>query len=91
MFLYIAINKDENTGYGVTVPSLPGCFSYGDTLNQAIDEAKQAILFHIEGILEDGKEPEIQQPTLDTLITNPDYAGVQWFGIKVNIDHPDTQ
>jgi predicted RNase H-like HicB family nuclease len=87
MFLYIAINKDENTGYGVTVPSLPGCFSYGDTLNQAIDEAKQAILFHIEGILEDGKEPETQQPTLDTLITNPDYAGAQWFGIEVNIEH----
>ncbi|MCO6524638.1 MAG: type II toxin-antitoxin system HicB family antitoxin [Candidatus Schmidhempelia sp.] len=85
MFLYIAIHKDENTGYGVTVPSLPGCFSYGDTLNQAIEEAKQAILFHIEGMLEDAKEPETHQPALETLITNPDYAGAQWFGIEVNI------
>ena len=50
MFLYIAINRDRNTGYGVTVPSLPGCFSYGDTLEKAIEESKQAILFHIEGL-----------------------------------------
>ncbi|KDN12741.1 hypothetical protein BGI40_03705 [Snodgrassella communis] len=87
MFLYIAIHKDAETGYGVTVPSLPGCFSYGNTLNQAIEEVKQAILFHIEGMLEDGKEPETNQPALETLITNPDYAGAQWFGIEVNIDH----
>ena len=87
MFLYIAIHKDENTGYGVTVPSLPGCFSYGDTLEQAIEESKQAILFHIEGLLEDGIEPETNQPDLATLINDPEYAGAQWFGIEVNIDH----
>lgn len=87
MFLYIAIHKDENTGYGVTVPALSGCFSYGDTLDKAIEETKQAILFHIEGMLEDGEEPEIHQPTLETLMTNPDYAGAQWIGIEVNISH----
>jgi len=87
MFLYIAIHKDENTGYGVSVPSLPGCFSYGDTLEQAIEETKQAIVFHIEGTLEDGTEPETDQPSLDTLIADPAYAGAQWFGIEVNIDH----
>ena len=87
MFLYIAIHKDENTGYGVTVPSLPGCFSYGDTLEQAIEESKQAILFHIEGLLEDGIEPETNQPDLATLINDPEYAGAQWFGIEMNIDH----
>ena len=48
MFLYIAINKDRNTGYDITVPSLLGCFSYGDTLEQAIEETKQAIVFHID-------------------------------------------
>lgn len=42
MFFYIAIHKDENTGYGVTVPSLPGCFSYGDTLEEVMETAKHA-------------------------------------------------
>lgn len=87
MFLYIAIHKDDDTGYGVSVPSLPGCFSYGDTLEQAIEETKQAIVFHIEGMLEDGAEPETHQPALATLIAGPEYAGAQWFGMDVNIDH----
>lgn len=87
MFLYIAIHKDENTSYAVTVPSLPGCFSYGDTLEKAIEATKQAIVFHIEGMLEDGTEPETDQPALATLIADPEYTGAQWFGIDVNIDH----
>ena len=31
----IVIHKDTGTGYGVTVPDLPGCFSAGDTLEEA--------------------------------------------------------
>lgn len=27
----IAIHKDKNSCYGVTIPDLPGCFSAGDT------------------------------------------------------------
>ena len=27
----IVVHKDKNSGYGVTVPDLPGCFSAGDT------------------------------------------------------------
>ena len=87
IYLYIAIHKDKDTGYGVSVPSLPGCFSYGDTLEQAIEETKQTIVFHIEGMLEDSTEPETDQPALATSIADPNYAGAQWFGIEVNIDH----
>jgi predicted RNase H-like HicB family nuclease len=35
---------DEKTTYGVTVPDLPGCFSAGDTLDEAISNAKEAML-----------------------------------------------
>jgi hypothetical protein len=31
-----------NHAYGVVVPDLPGCFSAGDTLDEAIDNAKEA-------------------------------------------------
>ena len=87
MFLYIAVQKDGNTSYGVTVPALPGCFSYGDTLEAAITNTKEAIEFHLESIFEDGEEPVIEQIPLDNLINNSDYAGAQWFGVEVNIDH----
>jgi len=34
---------DEQHAFGVVVPDLPGCFSAGDTLDEAIDNAKEAI------------------------------------------------
>ncbi|WP_425314099.1 hypothetical protein [Snodgrassella alvi] len=38
-------------------------------------------------MLEDGEEPVIEQISLDNLINNSDYAGAQWFGVEMNIDH----
>lgn len=87
MFLYLAIHKDDNTGYGVTVPALAGCFSYGDTLEDALFNAKEAVQLHLKGMLDDGEEPIIEHLTLDGLVNNPDYAGAQWFGIEVDINH----
>ena len=50
----VAIHKDVGTGYGVTVPDLPGCFSAGDTLVEAIFSTQEAIACHVEGLLLDG-------------------------------------
>ncbi|MFP3374822.1 MULTISPECIES: type II toxin-antitoxin system HicB family antitoxin, partial [Gammaproteobacteria] len=44
MFYPIAIEAgDHEHAYGVIVPDLPGCFSAGDTLDEAIKNAKEAI------------------------------------------------
>jgi predicted RNase H-like HicB family nuclease len=52
----VAIEKgDRKHAYGVVVPDLPGCFSAGDTLDEAMVNAKEAILVHLEGLMEDGK------------------------------------
>jgi predicted RNase H-like HicB family nuclease len=41
----IAIETGDAThAYGVAVPNLPGCFSAGDDLVQALDKAREAIL-----------------------------------------------
>lgn len=45
---------DDKHAWGVTVPDLPGCFSAGDTIEDALDNARDAILFHIEGLIDDG-------------------------------------
>ena len=50
----IVIHKDPDSDYGVTVPDLPGCFSAGDTTDEAFSNAVEAIECHIEGLLEDG-------------------------------------
>lgn len=61
----IAIHKDTGTGYGVTVPDLPGCFSAGDTLEEAIYSVEEAIACHIEGLLLDG-EPIPERAPIET-------------------------
>jgi predicted RNase H-like HicB family nuclease len=45
---------DAEHDYGVIVPDLPGCFSAGATFDEAIHNAQEAILLHLDGLLEDG-------------------------------------
>lgn len=60
MLIAIVIHKDENTDYGVTVPDVPGCFSSGSTIEEAIKNAKQAIIFHLsDELLENGEGCEL--------------------------------
>ncbi len=45
----------EEGGYTVTVPALPGCVTQGETLEEAISMAREAIALHIEGLLATGR------------------------------------
>jgi predicted RNase H-like HicB family nuclease len=45
---YIAlVHKDKDTSYGVSFPDVPGCISAGDTFEEAIDNASQALAGHL--------------------------------------------
>lgn len=89
MLYPIAIEPgDETHAFGVIVPDIPGCFSAGDTLEEAYENAKQAIVFHLEGLIEDGEE--IPQPTsIDNHRHNPDFTDYgMFFGIvEVDLSH----
>ena len=76
----------EETGkYGVTVPDLPGCFSAGDTLEEALEGAREAIDGHVELLLESGAGmPQVQ--SLDVHVNNPDLAGAIWAVIDVPVE-----
>ena len=59
---YIGIvSKEPDSCYGVDFPDFPGCVSAGDTPEQAQDNAREALAFHLEGMIEDGAE--IPAPT----------------------------
>lgn len=45
----------EQGGYWVTVPALPGCFSQGDTLEEGIANAREAIAGPIQCLSEVGE------------------------------------
>ncbi len=49
----VVIHKDSKSDYGVIVPDLPGCFSAGSTIDEALENAKEAIestLSHAGGV-----------------------------------------
>ena len=52
----INLRREPEGGYTVFVPSLPGCITYGETVDEAIDMAREAIELFIEE-LEDRGEP----------------------------------
>ena len=52
-------DADEG-GYTVTVPALPGCVTQGETIEEAIAMAKDAIRLYIETLIADG-EPVPQE------------------------------
>jgi antitoxin HicB len=44
------------TGYWVSVPALPGCFTQGETYEEALLNAEEAIVGHLEALAKAGQE-----------------------------------
>lgn len=80
----VVIHKDPESDYGVIVPDLPGCFSAGATLDDALQETVEAIETHLEGMLLDG-EPIPSPKSIDDHQNNPDYAEGIWALVTVDI------
>lgn len=51
----VVIHKAEEGGYWAEVPALPGCFTQGETLEEVLTCAREAIETHLETLREDGK------------------------------------
>lgn len=85
MFYPIAIEPGDDThAFGVVVPDIPGCFSAGDSFEQALVNAREAIEFHLEGLCEDG-QPIPQANPVQAHYSNPDFAGWVWALVEVDI------
>jgi antitoxin HicB len=52
----VILHPAEEGGYWVEVPSLPGCFSQGETKDEALENIKEAIALHIEDMLAAGED-----------------------------------
>ena len=47
---------DKKRSYGVVVPDLVGCYSAGETIDKALENAEEAIALHIDGLLDDNEK-----------------------------------
>lgn len=50
----VLFEPQEEGGYTVTVPSLPGCISEGDTYEEALTNIKDAMALYIDSLEDDG-------------------------------------
>ena len=79
----VVLHKDKNSDYGVTVPDLPGCFSAGSTVDEALAMAKEAVEVYLEQIIEDGK-PVPLPGRIEQHQRNSDYRGGAWAFVSVD-------
>jgi len=80
----IFIHKDKNSSYGVTIPDLPGCFSAGDTIEEAIKNSHEAIECHLEGLLIDG-DPLPKSKPIDQHLKNKNLKNSVLAMIEIDI------
>ena len=52
---YMVVIEKGESGYGAHVPDLPGCIAAGETREEVLELIKDAIEFHIEGLVEAGE------------------------------------
>ncbi|HUW39957.1 MAG TPA: type II toxin-antitoxin system HicB family antitoxin [Rectinemataceae bacterium] len=96
----VFLEKDSTSDYGITVPDLPGCFSAGTTVEEALENAQEAILTHVEGLMMDDEvipnpspieklKAEIEKPDILWGIVNVDLAKLSKEVKRVNITIPE--
>lgn len=91
MDIPVVIYKDEDSVYGVNVPDVPGCHSWGDTVDEALKNVKEAIAGHIETLLELGEPVDITQSKIEILQENPEYKGGIWAIVDVDLEKLDSK
>ena len=80
----VAIHKDDGSCFGISVPDIEGCFSAGDTLDEALENTKEAISGHLEVLADDGILAPKASP-IDDYISDPCYLGATWAYIDIDV------
>lgn len=75
----------KKTAHGVAVPDLPGCFSAGDTIEEAFDNAREAIEAHAEVLAEEGKDLPKASP-MSELQGKKEWKGWTWGIVDVPVE-----
>ncbi|SAL12835.1 hypothetical protein AWB69_00421 [Caballeronia udeis] len=87
----VAIHQDEGSVYGVIVPGIAGCHSWGDTIEQAIHNTREAIESHVATLIECGEEVDLSATPVEVLVHQTEYAGAVWALVDVDPAQFDTK
>ena len=73
--------KCKGSNFSGHAPDVPGCVSVGDTLDEMNTMMREALEFHLEGILEDGNT--IPEPTTMSIdLKAEDFEDVDYFIVR---------
>ena len=70
----ILLRKEPEGGYTVIVPSLPGCVTYGENIEHAIEMAREAIELYLMSLKAHGEEVPTEENTLEYTLSVEDNA-----------------
>ena len=51
----VVVHPAEEGGYWVDAPAIPGCYSQGETVEEALESIREAIEAHLVSLREDGQ------------------------------------
>lgn len=75
----------DKTAWGVIVPGLPGCFAAGDTFEESLENAREAIELHLDLLLE-GDGPTPDPVSVEQILKNREYRGFIHAMVDVDLD-----
>jgi predicted RNase H-like HicB family nuclease len=80
----VYIEKDKDSDFGVLVSDLPGCYSAGSTMEEALTNAEEAILTHLEGLMMDNDPIPLPSKVDEFQSKQKDRNGV-WALVEVDL------
>lgn len=85
MLYPIAVERGSDTeAYGVIVPDIQGCFSAGDTFEEALENVKEAIAGHLEILADDGEDIPLASEAAKVL-NDEEYKGMIWAVVDIDV------
>jgi len=80
----VVIHKDAHSDFGVMVPDIPGCYSAGNTYDDALNNVIEAIECHLEGLLIDNESIPVGS-SMDHWIADKSFAGGVWAFVDIDL------
>ncbi len=69
---FTVVIEPHEDGFHAYVPALPGCHTFGDTIDEVRNMIAEAIALHVESMLEDGEAvPVEREPMFITRLSVP--------------------
>ena len=86
MLYPVAIEKgSERQAFGAIFPDVQNCFSAGDSYEEALNNAREALALHFEALADAGDLPP-QASSVDSHIGDPGFEGFLWALVEVDIE-----